>query len=152
MERITQENCLDIPASPEQLDRVIDFITRFLLQNGFDRQSVMQMSIAAEEIFTNICRYAYAPGSGTARIDVFMEPPGNAVVRLSDSGRPFDPLTAPPPDVSLPAEHREQGGLGIFMAQQLASHIHYKYMDGKNILTITKQKPTEAYQHGNKPK
>jgi anti-sigma regulatory factor (Ser/Thr protein kinase) len=105
-----------------------------------------------EEIFTNICRYAYAPESGTARIDVFMEPPGNAVVRLSDSGRPFDPLTAPAPDVSLPAEHREQGDLGIFMAQQLASHIHYKYMDGKNILTITKQKPTEAYQHGNKPK
>ena len=149
MERMTNKTCLDIPAVLENLDRVVDFIAGFLLQNGFDQKSIAQMSIAVEEIFTNICRYAYVPESGAARIEALMEPPERAVVRFSDSGRPFDPLAAPPPDTALPAEQRKQGGLGIFMMRQLVSQVCYQYKDGKNILTITKQKQTEAGQHGN---
>ena len=149
MEDMTQKTCLDIPAAQENLDRVVDFITGFLLQNGFDQKSVAQMSIAAEEIFTNICRYAYVPETGTVHINVFMEPPTSAVIRFSDNGRPFDPLAVPLPDISLPAEQRKQGGLGVFMMRQLVSHVSYQYKDGKNILTITKQKQTEAGQHGN---
>lgn len=151
MERITHKTHLEIPAAHEALGRVIDFITGFLLQNGFDPKSVAQMSIAAEEIFVNICRYAYAPETGTARIEVFMESQDCAAVRFSDSGRPFDPLSAPKPDVTLPAGERKQGGLGIFMMRQLVSQVCYQYEDGKNILTLIKQKQTEAGQHGNQP-
>ena len=152
MEKSTKETRLEVPAKTEELDLVIDFISRFLLQNGFDQKSVMQTSIAAEEIFTNICRYAYAPESGSVRLDLSMDTrKETATVRFSDCGRTFDPLAAAPPDITLPADRRTEGGLGIFMAQKLVSRIEYHNEDGMNILTITKQKTTEESLYGNHP-
>ena len=58
---------------------------------------------------------------------------------LRDAGVPFNPLERPDPDVTLSAEDREIGGLGIFLCKQLMDHIEYKYEDGCNVLIMRKK-------------
>ena len=57
---------------------------------------------------------------------------------MADKGVPFDPLKKPDPDVTLSAEDREIGGLGIFIAKKTMDSLHYAYENGENILTMTK--------------
>lgn len=58
---------------------------------------------------------------------------------LADQGKPYDPLMQEAPDVSLPAEKRKIGGLGIFMARKNMDDMTYEYRDGRNILTMFKR-------------
>jgi anti-sigma regulatory factor (Ser/Thr protein kinase) len=63
---------------------------------------------------------------------------GRLTFVLSDSGKPFDPTQASEPDLTLQAEDRPIGGLGIFLVRQIMDSVEYRYSDGKNILTLTK--------------
>ena len=58
---------------------------------------------------------------------------------FEDSGKKFDPLAKEDPDISLPVEERQIGGLGIFMVKKSMDKVTYEYKDGKNILTIVKK-------------
>ena len=60
-------------------------------------------------------------------------------MRMSDSGVPFDPLKKPDPDITLSAEEREIGGLGIFITKKTMDSVDYKYENGKNVLTMIKK-------------
>ena len=71
------------------------------------------------------------------RVEI-QEDPLAAIITFIDSGMPYDPLARPDPDVTLPAEEREIGGLGIYMVKKSMDNISYEYKDGKNILTIKK--------------
>ena len=59
--------------------------------------------------------------------------------RMSDKGTPFDPLKKPDPDITLSAEEREIGGLGIFITKKTMNSVTYAYENGENVLTMTKQ-------------
>ena len=52
---------------------------------------------------------------------------------------PFNPLDREDPDITLSAEEREIGGLGIFLCKQMMDSLNYRYEDGNNILTMTKK-------------
>ena len=99
----------------------------------------MQIGVAAEEIFVNIAHYAYAPqkGCATVRVEV-LEDPVSVVITFIDHGIPYDPLEKEDPDINLPAQQRQIGGLGIFMTKQLMDDVAYEYKDGQNILTLKK--------------
>jgi anti-sigma regulatory factor (Ser/Thr protein kinase) len=58
---------------------------------------------------------------------------------LADKGVPFDPLKKPDPDITLSAEEREIGGLGIFITKKTMDTVTYAYENGENILTMTKK-------------
>ena len=66
------------------------------------------------------------------------ENPAAAVITFIDSGLPYNPLGKSDPDVSLPAEEREIGGLGIFLVRKMMDDLSYEYKDGKNILKVRK--------------
>ena len=59
--------------------------------------------------------------------------------RMSDKGIPFDPLKKTDPDLSLTAEEREIGGLGIFITKKTMDSVEYAYENGENILTMIKK-------------
>ena len=59
-------------------------------------------------------------------------------ISFLDHGKPYDPLAKDDPDVTLPAEVRPVGGLGIFMVKQSMDDVKYEYKDGTNILTLVK--------------
>ena len=132
-------NELVIEAVTENLPDVQDFVSERLEAAACPMKAQMQIGVAVEEIFVNIASYAYAPdkGSATVRVEV-SEEPVCVTITFVDHGTPYDPLSKADPDVSLSADAREIGGLGIFMTKQLMDDVAYEYKDGKNILTLIK--------------
>ena len=105
----------------------------------FSHKAKVQLRVAVEELFVNIAHYAYVPGTGQVNIIVREERHPDALrVTLIDSGIPYNPLAKPDPDVSLSAEERKIGGLGIYMVKKSMDGMEYERTDGKNILTVRK--------------
>ena len=130
---------LTIAAEIENIPAVTEFVDAELEECGCPMKTQMQIDIAIDELFGNIARYAYDPGTGeaTVRVDV-KENPTAVEITFIDGGVPYDPLKKADPDVTLSADEREIGGLGIFMVKKSMDNIAYEYRDGKNILSITK--------------
>jgi anti-sigma regulatory factor (Ser/Thr protein kinase) len=131
---------ITVKAVRENLAEVLGFIEAELEQADCPIKAQMQTGVAAEEIFVNIASYAYLDGAGSAtvRMEITGEPK-TAVITFIDSGIPYDPLAKPDPDVTLSAEERGIGGLGIFMTKKLMDEVTYAYKGGHNILTLKKQ-------------
>lgn len=132
-------NILTIPAERDRLDQVQDFIDQNLAGVEYSPEAQIQLQIAVEELFVNIASYAYAPGHGNAVIGCRVEEaPPSITVQLRDWGKPFDPLAKKDADVTLSAEDRDIGGLGIYMVKNSMDAVDYKREDGQNVLTIRK--------------
>ena len=100
----------------------------------------MHFYIDIEEHFFNISEYAYYPETGPATVRVEVtEEPISVIITFIDHGVPYDPLKQEDPDISLSAEERSIGGLGVFMVKKTIDEISYEYRDGKNILRIRKK-------------
>ena len=130
---------LTIEAKTENLDEVLDFVNQQVEMYNCSPKTIMQLDVAVEELFVNIAHYAYNPETGPATVQVeVLEHEQSVSVTFVDSGIPYDPLAKKDPDISLPADEREIGGLGIFMVKKSMDEIKYRYEGGKNILTIKK--------------
>ena len=126
-------------AKVENLEKVLDFLNGQLESLECPMKTQMQIDVALEELYVNIANYAYAPGTGDAVIQFDSDAESRCVtIILTDSGTPFDPLAKSDPDVSLPAEKRRIGGLGIYMAKKNMDDMQYRRENGKNILTLRK--------------
>ena len=130
---------LKVEAKDENLYQVLDFVNEQLEAFECDPAVKIQLDIAVEEIFVNISHYAYNPevGPATIRAEVTKEPLAVSLTFL-DHGVPYDPLAKADPDITLSAEDRQIGGLGIFMVKKSMDQVDYEYKDGQNILTIKK--------------
>lgn len=107
---------------------------------GLDMTDVFQINLALEEAVVNVMNYAYPGQEGK---EIWLEANGDSkkvTFILSDEGREFDPTKEEMPDVSLSAEEREIGGLGIFLVNQLMTSLNYERKDNKNILVMTWEK------------
>ena len=131
---------MTIEANTGNLEKVLAFLDAELDEAGCGMKVQTQMDIAVEELFVNIASYAYAPGEGSVTIRVDTAPePKTVTVTFFDSGTPYDPLEKPDPDVTLSADERQIGGLGIFMVKKSMDAMHYERREGQNILTIVKK-------------
>lgn len=130
---------LDIEAVEENLSQVMAFVDGQLEAAGCSLKAQMQIDVAVEEIFVNICKYAYSPGKGRTlvRVEVTDEPV-SVKITFIDHGKPYDPLKKDDPDVTLDASERPIGGLGIFLVKQTMDAVEYEYKNGSNILTLVK--------------
>ena len=131
---------LTIAATVENIGAVTDFVDAQLEALDCPMKAQMQINIAIDELFGNIAHYAYNPdvGEATVRVEV-QEDPLNVIITFIDGGVPYDPLTTDDPDITLSADERQIGGLGIFMVKKSMDDIAYRYENGKNILTIRKK-------------
>ena len=102
-------------------------------------KTIMQMDVALEEIFVNVANYAYVPNKGnvTVRVETSSQQPSVTLTFL-DHGVPYNPLEKEDPDVTLSADEREIGGLGIFMTKKMMDEITYERRGDQNILTMKK--------------
>jgi sigma-B regulation protein RsbU (phosphoserine phosphatase) len=130
---------LTIEAKVENLDEVLAFVDEQLEAHDCSMKIQTQIDIAVEELFVNIAHYAYNPETGPATLRVeIQDEPLSVVITFIDNGIPYDPLAKPDPDITLSAEERQIGGLGIYMVKKSMDNITYEYKDGKNILSIQK--------------
>ena len=130
---------LKTKALVENLEQVLTFLDAELEAMDCDVKIQMQLDIAVEEMFVNIASYAYENGSGDATILVSgYDNPDRVEITFIDSGIPYDPLAKEDPDITLPAEEREIGGLGIFMVKKSMDDMIYERRGNENVLKIVK--------------
>lgn len=130
---------LHVQATIENISLVTEFVDEQLEAINCPVKAQMQIDIAIDELFGNIARYAYDPEVGPAvvRVEV-QEEPLAVILTFIDNGVPYDPLKRDDPDISLSADERDIGGLGIYVVKKSMDEISYEYKDGQNILRVRK--------------
>ena len=130
---------MTLPAVVENIAQVTDFVNAQLEEIGCPMKAQVQIDIAIDELFGNIAQYAYNPETGPATVRVEVsDAPISVTITFMDHGVPYAPLQKEDPDITLSAEERGSGGLGIFMVKKTMDEITYEYKDGQNILRIRK--------------
>ena len=130
---------LTVDAVVSNIAVITEFVDSELEAMGCPIKVQFQIDVAIDELFGNIAHYAYKDGAGkaTVRLESRQDPSG-VVITFIDEGEPFNPLESDDPDVTLSADERPIGGLGIFMVKKTMDSMDYEYTDNKNILTIRK--------------
>lgn len=120
-----------------QTERIIEAILRTEEVSTCTKE-MFAIHLVCEEIVVNIVNYAY-PDSNNGYLIVELMNDGKILsIVFRDGGTPFNPLEKGVPDISLPLEEREIGGLGIFLTQQMMDVVSYDYLNNENVLTINK--------------
>lgn len=100
---------------------------------------IFNLNLVIEEAVVNVINYAY-PKEEHQSIYLSANLHEDSIVFvLTDTGKEFDPTQAPEADITLSAEERPIGGLGIFLIRQIMNEVKYQRIDGKNVLTLEKK-------------
>lgn len=136
---------LTVEAKTENLSQVLAFLEERLEELECPMKAQMQIEMALEEMFVNVASYAYKRDPNAVYPSELVsirvedsEDPRCVAVTLTDSGMPFDPLKQKEPDITLSAQERQIGGLGIFLVRKSMDQVDYEYKDGQNVLTFRK--------------
>ena len=143
-EDITYQRSLTLINDIKRVPRLNTFIDEVCDANGFDMATTMQINLAIEEAVVNVMNYAYPAGT---KGDITIEAKANKTemfIIISDMGIPFDPTAKAEVDITLSAEDRSIGGLGIHLIRQIMDNINYERVDGHNILTLMKKLNKQA--------
>ncbi len=124
-----------VPAVKEQHEAVTEFVERVLICENCPDKARMKMLIALDEIFSNIVNY-----SGASQITVECGRSDNRILLcIQDDGAAFDPFSQSEPDITLDADQRKIGGLGIYLVKKSMTDATYEYRDGKNVITLEEE-------------
>jgi serine/threonine-protein kinase RsbW len=131
---------LHIPATNEGIRPATEQAEAWLAEQNVSFEAMYLASLTIEELVTNCIKYGFPddPNSHTIHV-TFSVRHQTLDVQMIDDGNPFNPLEAPAPDLSLPAEDRPIGGLGLHLLRELADAVSYERRDGKNVLRLTKR-------------
>lgn len=95
--------------------------------------------LAIEEHLTNILKYGFTDeAEHTIRLK-FQITGEEFAVEISDDATAFDPTQHRTPDLTVPADKRAIGGLGIHMIRKSMDGVKYARVDGRNVLRMTKR-------------
>ena len=126
-------------AKIEDIPAITQFIETELEKIDCPMKAVIQLSIAIDEICSNIIKYAYPGKHGPMTVKfITKDDPHTVYINFEDEGIPYNPLVKEDPDITLSAEERSIGGLGIYMVKKTMDNMKYRYEGGKNSLTIKK--------------
>lgn len=139
MDRDIQTETLTLHNDISEVPQLNDFIEAVAERLGIEPSTALQLQLAVEEAVVNVMDYAYPPDS-VGEVSVATTSDGQCLkIVITDSGIPFDPTEQEKADISLSAEERQIGGLGILLVNEIMDTVSYERKDGKNVLTLTKQ-------------
>lgn len=139
MDRDIQTETLTLHNDISEVPQLNDFIEAVAERLGIEPSTALQLQLAVEEAVVNVMDYAYPPDS-VGEVSVATTSDGQCLkIVITDSGVPFDPTEQEKADISLSAEERQIGGLGILLVNEIMDTVSYERKDGKNVLTLTKQ-------------
>lgn len=122
----------------QQIPQLAEFIETIAAEKKLDHSLSLSLNLALEEAVTNVIMYAYPEGTdGLVDIEAVIREKSLSFV-ITDSGCHFDPTAKPDADITLGAEDRPVGGLGIYLVKNIMDTVSYERKDGKNILSMTK--------------
>ena len=129
---IRGENSITVIADDKSMIPVSEFAKSLTEKLAVVPKVANKVSIAVDEIYSNIINYS---GAELATISYEIKD-GRLYITFTDDGIPYNPLEAEEPNITLSAEERKIGGLGIFMVKKMTESMEYTYEDEKNILKL----------------
>lgn len=127
---------LKLPAKIGHLEQLMDFVENCAREQGVAQNRIDGIKVAVEEAIVNVISYAYKDGEGDVEVACIIDDE-SFIIKIIDSGFPFDLLSLQDPDISLDVAERDIGGLGIYLIKRLMDHVEYKRENDKNTLTLT---------------
>jgi anti-sigma regulatory factor (Ser/Thr protein kinase) len=129
----------DFVSDRAELEKLEGFTADFALKAGLSDKDLFALQIVVEELVTNVIDYGGVPaGEHAVRVDLSTDN-GELLIRIADRGKEYNPLLREDPDVTLPAEQRPIGGLGVHFCKKLTDAQSYERRDGCNVLTLRKK-------------
>ena len=129
----------DFVSDRAELEKLEGFTADFAQKAGLSDKDLFALQIIVEELVTNVIDYGGVPaGEHAVRVELSAQDV-ELVVHLVDRGKEYNPLLREDPDVTLPAEQRPIGGLGVHFCKKLTEAQEYERRDGCNVLTLRKK-------------
>lgn len=122
-----------------EISRLNEFVEQIGEEFSLAPDVTFNLNLVLEEAVVNIINYAYPKELHETIYLSARLGDGSVVFMLTDTGKAFDPTLAPEADITLSAEERSIGGLGIFLIRQIMNEVRYERIDGKNVLTLEKK-------------
>lgn len=122
-----------------EISRLYEFIEELGSDFSLSPDIVFNLNLVLEEAVVNIINYAYLKEDHESIYLSAKMHEGSIVLVLTDTGKEFDPTAVPEADVTLSADDRQIGGLGIFLIRQIMNEVKYERIEGKNVLTLEKK-------------
>jgi len=117
---------------------VAQFIEEIGEELHLDMELQMNLNLVMEEMVSNVIFYAY-PKESDSEIELLAKSDGKSLTFvLSDQGKEFDPTAQEDADPDVNPIEREIGGMGIFIVKNIMNRVTYQRLEGKNLLTMTK--------------
>ena len=132
------EKAIVINNQIEELERLAVFVEGVAEELGLDPELTMNINLALKEVVSNVILYAYPREMGEKITIMAQSDSHNLMFTITDKGKEFDPTQVEEADITLSAEDREIGGLGIYIVKNIMNEVTYQRLDGKNILTLKK--------------
>lgn len=122
--------------NPEALGALSDFLDGYIADFAVPMRTGYSLKVVADELFSNIVYYSKASEASI----LFRMDDEQITLVFTDDGLPYNPMEAEEPDITLGAEERSIGGLGLLMVKKMAESVAYDYADQKNRLTVVLSK------------
>lgn len=123
----------------EEISKLPLFIEELGNELGLSPELIFNLNLVLEEAISNVVLYAYPKEEHEIITLTAKKIENQLIFILTDSGKEFDPTQIPDADITLSAEERSIGGLGIFLIRQIMNRVEYQRIDGKNVLTLGKE-------------
>jgi anti-sigma regulatory factor (Ser/Thr protein kinase) len=125
-----------LPAALHALSQGVTFVADYASAAGFSPARVAEIEMAVGEALTNICTYAYPGGEGAVEVQCTHDAGPRLCIDIVNSGVPFDPLSAPAPDLRADPVERPTGGLAIFLLRSMVDEMTYRREQNQNVLHL----------------
>ena len=122
-----------------EISRLYDFIEEIGNEFSLTPDVIFNLNLVLEEAVVNIINYAYPKEEHQSIYLSASLHEGSVIFVLTDTGKEFDPTMVPDADITMSAEERQIGGLGIFLIRQIMNEVKYERIEGKNVLTLEKK-------------
>lgn len=128
-----------LPADLREIERLNRLIRQFGDLHEVPSRVLYAVNLALDEVVTNVVRHGFEDAKDQEVVACIVAKPAEVTTEVSDSGREFDPLAVPPPNLDAPLSERTLGGLGIHLIRSLMDVVEYRRENGKNVLTMRKR-------------
>ncbi|MBE6301623.1 MAG: ATP-binding protein [Parabacteroides distasonis] len=132
------EKKLILQNNVSEINKLVLFLEELGEEFGLPADLVFNLNLVLEEAVSNVILYAYPEGEEHEVLLSAKKIADKLIFVLTDSGKEFDPTKMEEVDVTLSAEERPIGGLGIFLIRQIMNTVEYQRIDGQNVLTLSK--------------
>ena len=132
------EDHIRLNADLGELERLMAWLDEFCQRHEIPDEAHYHLNIVVEELVINAIKHGRcSPAEGAIEVGLWLS--GQELnITITDTGTPFNPLNAPPPDLTSSLEGRPIGGLGIHLVRSLMNSVEYERQGGENRLRLRK--------------